>query len=187
MAYKGLKTERFKKLLDKAALHNKELYKKLEDDVKSIIEKYDFQKIKKDNEKVINDVGACALSCLDTAEALEESDCMCISLSITRPEAAIADPSRVRIKDIIPTYLTADSFLEAAQFQINAAAGDEAKAHNAFEKDGEGKITQGIGRENITGVMPLYLFKEHWNIAKRKVQPIFGFMCTLDIMGYSSE
>lgn len=45
----------------------------------------------------------------------------------------------------------------------------------------------GIGRENITGVLPLYLFKEHWFIAKRKIQPLFGFMCTLDIMGYSKE
>jgi hypothetical protein len=35
--------------------------------------------------------------------------------------------------------------------------------------------------------MPLYLFKEHWSIAKRKIQPIFGMMCTLDVMGYSSE
>jgi hypothetical protein len=45
----------------------------------------------------------------------------------------------------------------------------------------------GIGRENITGLFPLYLFKEHWIIAKRKIQPLFGFMCTLDIMGYSKE
>ena len=45
----------------------------------------------------------------------------------------------------------------------------------------------GIGRENITGVMPLYLFKEHWEIARRKAPPIYGFLCTLDIMGYASS
>ena len=45
----------------------------------------------------------------------------------------------------------------------------------------------GISREDISGVMPLYLFKEHWNIAKRKIQPVFGFMTTLDIMGYAKE
>jgi len=27
----------------------------------------------------------------------------------------------------------------------------------------------GIGRENITGLLPLFLFKEHWFIAKRKI------------------
>jgi hypothetical protein len=50
-----------------------------------------------------------------------------------------------------------------------------------------GKLAIGISREDISGVMPLYLFKEHWNIAKRSIQPVFGFMATLDIMGYTSE
>lgn len=45
----------------------------------------------------------------------------------------------------------------------------------------------GLGRENITGIIPLYLFKEHWEVAKRKAPPIYGFLCTLDIMGYASS
>lgn len=45
----------------------------------------------------------------------------------------------------------------------------------------------GLGRENITGVIPLYLFKEHWEVARRKAPPIYGFLCTLDIMGYTSS
>lgn len=47
------------------------------------------------------------------------------------------------------------------------------------------KLAIGASRENINGVMPLYLFSEHWSIAKRQIQPVFGMMCTLDIMGYS--
>lgn len=35
--------------------------------------------------------------------------------------------------------------------------------------------------------MPLFLFKEHWEIARRKIQSVFGLMCTLDVMGYSAE
>lgn len=31
------------------------------------------------------------------------------------------------------------------------------------------------------------LFKEHWAIARRKMQPLLGFMCTLDVLGYSAE
>jgi hypothetical protein len=45
----------------------------------------------------------------------------------------------------------------------------------------------GVGREKISGVLPLYLFHEHWEIAKRKNAPIFGFLCTLDVMGYASS
>jgi hypothetical protein len=48
-------------------------------------------------------------------------------------------------------------------------------------------LALGLGRENITGVLPLYLFNEHWRIASKKIQPILGLMCTLDIMGYTSE
>ena len=48
---------------------------------------------------------------MNTIEALEEQDCMCIGLSVKRPEAAIADSSRLIINDIYPTYITAESFL----------------------------------------------------------------------------
>ena len=61
-------------------------------------------------------------------------------------------------------------------------------AHGGFEpKNDDGHLATGIGREGITGILPLFLFDDHWTIARRKVQPVFGFMCTLDIMGYSSE
>ena len=29
------------------------------------------------------------------------------------------------------------------------------------------------------------MFKEHWEIAKCKLHPLFGFMCTLDPLGYA--
>ena len=48
-------------------------------------------------------------------------------------------------------------------------------------------IIPGLGRELVNGIMPIFLFGEHWAIARRKIQPILAFMCTLDIMGYSAE
>lgn len=39
----------------------------------------------------------------------------------------------------------------------------------------------------VTGVLPLYLFHEHWQIAKRKLQPLYGFMFTHDVMGFSHD
>lgn len=66
--------------------------------------------------------------------------------------------------------------------------GHDAQAHGGFNEVQKGaQLAMGLSRENITGVLPLYLFSEHWNIAKRKVQPILGFMCTLDVMGFTSE
>lgn len=43
---------------------------------------------------------------------------MCLGLSIERPEAAIADPSRLVIKDVVMTFATSDSFLESAKFKL---------------------------------------------------------------------
>lgn len=128
---------------------------------------------------------------MNPIEALKEGDCFGIGLSIARPECAIADPSRVIVKDIIPTYMTVDSFLESAKFKLANMHGQDQKVHGGFKgKDSEEKDAQvalGVGRENITGLLPLYLFKEHWSIAKRKIPPLFGFMCTLDVFGYNEE
>ena len=114
---------------------------------------------------------------------MEAGDCMCLGLDVGRSEAAIADPSRLVIKDIIPTFMSADSFLDSAVFSL----GRNEEAHGGFTVKNEGKLAQGIGRENITGVLPLYLFPEHWEVARRKAPPILGFMCTLDVMGYASS
>lgn len=55
---------------------------------------------------------------------------MCLGLDVGRSEAAIADPTRLLIKDIIPTFMTADSFLDSATFKINK----DAMAHGGFDK-----------------------------------------------------
>ena len=77
--------------------------------------------------------------------------------------------------------MSGDSFLDSTVFMID----QNAEAHGGFGSKAEGHLATGVGREKITGVLPLYLFDEHWDIARRKAGPILGFMCTLDVMGYS--
>jgi hypothetical protein len=78
--------------------------------------------------------------------------------------------------------------LESVRYKILSSEGDAKQAHGGFDnKKNEAKLASGLGNENITGIMPLYLFDEHFKISKIKIQPVFGFMTTLDIMGYSSE
>ena len=153
-----------------------------------------MEELRLKHKKVADEIGECCLSCMDVFEALEEGDCMCIGLDIERPEAAIADPSRLVIKRIVPTFATSESFLQSAQWKLSQ--GDQAAVddHGGFKDgkeapvDGGGpQLMMGLGNENITGIMPLHLFPQHWQVARRKVAPVFGFMCTLDIMGYSQE
>jgi len=57
---------------------------------------------------------------------------MCLGLDIARSEACIADPSRLVIKDIIPTFMTADSFLDSAVFNLRK----DSEAHGGFTGSG---------------------------------------------------
>ena len=133
--------------------------------------------------KVVDDIGNCPVSLQHTIESLEAKDCMCIGLEISRSEACINDPSRLIIRDVLPCYISLDSFLESSLFKLRT----NADAAGGFDYEKQGELAIGAGRESISGVLPLFLFREHWEIAKRKVQPLLGFMCTLDPLGYASN
>ena len=47
-----------------------------------MVSKYDFKAIAEMHKVVIDEIGDCPLSCLNTVEAMKETDCMCIGLSI---------------------------------------------------------------------------------------------------------
>ena len=106
-------------MLDKRALVNEERYQKLDSEIDQIVEKLDLDKLRKKHAEILEDIGSCALSCMDVCDALEMGDAMCIGLEVEKPEAAIADPSRLKIKNIVPTYTTSESFLQSAKFNLS--------------------------------------------------------------------
>ena len=118
---------------------------------------------------------------------MQNGGCMCLALDVERSEACIADPSMLRIKQVVPTFMTSEAFMDSTIFNL----GNDSNAHGGFlgqtQKQDSGALAMGIGRENITAVLPLYLFPEHWEIARRRAPPLYGLMCTLDIMGYASN
>ena len=123
------------------------------------------------------------MSQCNVVELMENKDCMCIGLSIARSQATISDPTKLVIKEVYPVYMSLDSFLESSIFNLKM----NQDAAGGFDLKEEGKLAVGAGRENISGVIPLYLFREHWELAKRKVQSLFGFMCTLEPLGYAAS
>lgn len=132
---------------------------------------------------MIDSVGTCPLSQNDTVEAMQNGDCMCICLQISRSEACIQDPSKLIILDIVHTYMSIDSFLESSIFNLKK----NEEASGGFDYKKQGLLALGVGRESVSGAMPLFLFNEHWQIASKKVQSLFGFLCTLDPLGYASS
>jgi hypothetical protein len=69
---------------------------------------------------------------LDVFEAMEVGTCMCLSLDVKRSEGCIADPSLLVIRDIIPTFMTAEGFLEQASFNLKT----DPNAHGGFNTKG---------------------------------------------------
>lgn len=83
---------------------------------------------------------------------------MCIALQISRSEATISDPSKLIIHDIVHTYMSLDSFLESSIFNLKK----NEDASGGFDYKNQGSLALGVGRESVSGVMPLFLFNEHW-------------------------
>jgi len=181
MAYSGVRGNAMQKKLDGRAMLNEERYTKLNEELSDYVAKLDMDKIREENKEISGQIGDCFLTTQDAFECIESQDCLCICLDITRSEAAIADPTKLNIKKIIPNFLSADSFIDAAKFALAA----NPMAHGGFEKDNNAQILVGVGREDITGALPLFLFKEHFEIARKKVPQLLGLMCTCDPMGYT--
>lgn len=181
MAYEGVRGSALKRKLDSRAMVNESKFQELNDQIAEYVKDLDMKKLREENKEASEEIGDCFLTTKDVFECIEDQDCMCVCLDIKRSEAAIADPTKLVIKKIVPNFLSADSFIEAAQFALK----NNEEAHGGFDKNKEANILVGVGRENITGVMPLYLFSEHFHIANKKVPQILGLMCTCDPMGYT--
>ena len=121
-------------------------------------------------------LGHCLLSRCDVIELMQNKDCMCLGLSITRIQGTIQDPAKVFIKDVYPVFMGTDRFLESSIYKFHMNQDDE----GGFDLRDEGKLAIEAGLENISGLLPLYLFKEHWELAMLKSQPLFGFMCSFE-------
>lgn len=91
------------------------------------------------------------------------------------------DPTKLVIKGISPTFMTLNSFLDSSIFNLKK----NQDASGGFDYKNQGSLALGVANESISGVLPLYLFKEHKNIARLKQAPLYGFMCCLDPMGFA--
>ena len=180
-AYSVISNRTLKLKLDKRTQNNVELFDGIDNMVEKKKKNIDFSSLKKED---FNEM--CILTGHDYVDALKDSDCLCLTIDIERPEAAIMDPTRVIIKSINSSFITADSFLEAVNFALNNT-NDPIECHGGFNSNLNCKLFSGQSRENITGALPLYINDSHWSIAKQKMKPIMGFMATLNILGYSYE
>ena len=83
---------------------------------------------------------------------MREGECMCLTIDVGRSEAAIADPSQIKIKKINQTLLSSGAFLSSVAFALNDKNNAES-VHGGFQKERfSANILKGLARENITGL-----------------------------------
>lgn len=170
----------FQKKLEKRTSENSNLVEKIKKSITQIIEKIDFEKLKKKHSDLSSKIGECILSSNNFIEALADEDCLCLTFNIGRSQAAIVDPTQIIIKDVYPSFLTAGSFFYSTEFALKK----NKLAHGGYEKNADGLIVKGAAQENITGVMPLYLCEENWEVAKLLMKLTIAWAVTLDPSGY---
>lgn len=128
MAYRAVQKRGLNKKLDERALKNKDFYNKLDQQVEAVIKKFNFEELKKQHKDIGEFIGQCPISLNDCFESLQNGTCMCIGLEVERSEACIADPSLLKIKGIIPTFFSGESYQDQAIFNLKA----DPNAHGGF-------------------------------------------------------
>ena len=130
LAYQGIRKNQFRRKIANRALENSTNFSNNEGQIKEIIKKFDIDKIKEKNKEISEKIGNCFLTTKDVFECVEDSDCIWLWLDVRRSEATIADPTKLIIKHIVPYFVSADAFIDAAQFVLR----QNPEAHGGFDK-----------------------------------------------------
>ncbi|CAG8475296.1 4639_t:CDS:2 [Ambispora leptoticha] len=184
LAYKNVTKSRLKKRLDERTIKNIAQMEAIEDRLQSLIKSIDFDELDQNESEENKSTFTCTLTTDNYIEAMRDGECMCLTLDIARSEAAIADPTQIKIKTINQTFLTSDAFMTSVGHALEE--NDEENVHGGFQGPSFGaSVIKGLAREDITGILPLYINEKHWQIARERIKPILGYMTTLDVFGYS--
>ncbi|KAG0308003.1 hypothetical protein BGZ98_009223 [Dissophora globulifera] len=183
LAYGQIAEAKLKAKLDSRVGKNMAKFADLDDKVAKIVEGLDLDKLEaQESEDRLREL-TCAFSTNSYVEALRDGDCLCMTLDVSRSAGAIADASQLVIKSIFPTFLTSSMFTMALDHSLAQSYPEE--VHGGFDRNSDASIAPGLAQENITAVLPLYINKEHWQVAKLRMKPILGYVVTLDATGYT--
>lgn len=193
LAYADVRNSRLRGLLQKRSIGNRTHLENLEEDISKALHNVDIRAPSfRDG---LEQYGHCLYKSVDVVDLLADGDSLCLGLDVRRPEAAIADPTRMEIISVGPSVLSADALLEALQFRLHSdmgygdIAGNDVEgfaAYAGYDSSSE-KILSGAARENISGGLPLFVNENHWKVSKLRARPLLGWMFTLDVLGFTPD
>ncbi|KAI1299818.1 hypothetical protein EDD11_006371 [Mortierella claussenii] len=183
LAYGQITEAKLKAKLNARVGKNTALFADLDEKVKAVVDGLDLDAMEAaESDDQLREL-SCAFSTNSYVDALRDGDCLCMTLDVSRGPGAIADPSQLVIKSIFPTYLTSSMFTLALGHSLSQNNPED--VHGGFDRNSGASIAPGLAQENITAVMPLYINREHWEVAKLRMKPILGYVVTLDATGYT--
>ncbi|KAF9109988.1 hypothetical protein BGX27_006902 [Mortierella sp. AM989] len=183
LAYGQITEAKLKAKLDSRAGKNTAQFADLDVKVAEVVSGLDLDAMEAaESEDTLREL-SCAFSTNSYIDALRDGDCLCMTLDVSRSTGAIADPSQLVIKSIFPTFLTSSMFTLALGHSLSSNSPED--VHGGFDRNIDASIAPGVAHESITAVMPLYINKEHWQVAKLRMKPILGYVVTLDATGYT--
>lgn len=113
----------------------------------------------------------CMLTCMDVADLLRDGDCLGIGIRATVRETCIVDPTLLKIDGISTSQFGSAAFLEAAEY---------ASKKKSLRYGDSTNIVVDSSRNEVSGVLPLYLNPTHWKIAKLYLRRMAGHLCCKD-------
>lgn len=176
------RTNAFNKRLDVRLLKNEDLRSQIEAKVEQEIKAL---KLKEAPESA--DHYTCPLSFSNWFEALQDQDCMCVSLIVTRPPSAIAQPAFVRVQRVNYQCMTMEAFKMALDTGL-IKWHNEIEAHGGFDPSKhKATVIKDRAIQPCNAVFPLFIGQRHWSSAARHYMKLaLGWMATLDERGYSA-
>ncbi|CAF5037615.1 unnamed protein product, partial [Rotaria magnacalcarata] len=132
-----------------------------------------------------------------------EDDVMGVGLVVERQEHVVDAPTLISVKNVSVTILSRSACDDAIKMKLNIA--DAARVHGGFvpsksaapttsttrtrnqADNNQSEFTRGVAAEPINTFLPLYICDAHFERVQIMLEPILGYLFTLDITGYKSD
>ncbi|CAF1134315.1 unnamed protein product [Rotaria sordida] len=130
-------------------------------------------------------------------------DIMGVGLVVERQEHVVDAPTLISVKHVSVTILSRSACDDAIKMKLNI--GDAAQLHGGFISskttapvtstnlnqqklnNNQSEFTRGVAAEPINTFLPLYICDAHFERVQIMLEPILGYIFTLDIAGYKND
>jgi hypothetical protein len=168
-----------------------------------------LNELKFDEQTAFNNIDLTTFTCCLTLNNCQDmmidsrDDIMGVGLVVERQEHVVDAPTLILVKDVSVTILSRSACTDAIKMRINID--DAARIHGGFipskriapltstniaqrkSNNLQSEFTRGVAAEPINTFLPLYICDAHFERVKVMLEPMLGYLFTLDIAGYKND